>query len=92
MLVELVDDEVDSDRSLGENKVDLAKTGECSSLLISSICLPAIFIYDNDDGDAKSSTIFNSTRNKAKLLIFKVKKLEITTLNVSTRITGEFSS
>ena len=72
MLVDLVDDEVDSDRSLGENKVDLAKTGECSSLFISSICLPAI-IYDND-GDTKSSTICNLTKNKAKLLIFQGEK------------------
>ena len=74
MLVELVDDEVDSDRSLGENKVDLAKTGECSSLLISSICLSAAIIYDNADGDAKSSTICDSTSNKAKLLIFQGEK------------------
>ena len=66
ILVELVDHEVDSDRILDKDVVDLAKTRESRSVLTSSICLTVI-IYQNG-GHAVS------TRNNAKPLIFQVEK------------------
>ena len=70
ILVELVDHEVDSDRILDKDVVDLAKTRESRSVLTSSICLTVI-IYQNH---AKSRAISISTRNNAKPLIFQVEK------------------
>ena len=40
-----------TDRSLSENIVDLAETGESCSVLVSSICLESGELVDDDDGN-----------------------------------------